>query len=122
MVAIALGLAASLSWGIADFIGGIQSRRMPVVAVVLGSQLAGLALVVVIVAVRGEAPPDGDFALYAALSSVGGIVGLVAGYSLRAWLIRHLHWGTATPSATLSHESGTPVGRSNRLVGPGTAR
>ena len=80
MVAIALGLAASLSWGIADFIGGIQSRRMPVVAVVLGSQLAGLALVVVIVAVRGEAPPDGDFALYAALSSVGGIVGLVAFY------------------------------------------
>jgi drug/metabolite transporter (DMT)-like permease len=80
MVAIALGLAASLSWGVADFFGGIQSRRMPVVAVVLGSQLAGLALAATIVAIRGEAPPGGDFALYAALSSVAGIVGLTAFY------------------------------------------
>jgi drug/metabolite transporter (DMT)-like permease len=80
MVAIALGLAASLSWGIADFLGGIQSRRMPVVAVVLGSQLAGLVLIGVIVAARGEALPGGDFLLFAALSSVGGIVGLTAFY------------------------------------------
>jgi uncharacterized membrane protein len=80
MVAIALGLAASLSWGVADFIGGIQSRRMPVVAVVLGSQLAGLVLVAVIVAARGKSPPGGDFVLYAALSSVGGIIGLTSFY------------------------------------------
>jgi uncharacterized membrane protein len=80
VLAIALGLAASLSWGVADFIGGIQSRRMPVVAVVLGSQLSGLALVGVIVALRGKAPPGGDFAIYAALSSVGGIIGLTAFY------------------------------------------
>src|SRR3954451_7796888 len=78
--AIALGLAASVSWGVGDFLGGLQSRRMPVVAVVLGSQLAGLALVAVIVAIRGTAPPGGDFLVYAALSSVGGIVGLTAFY------------------------------------------
>lgn len=80
MTAILLGLAASLSWGIADFFGGIQSRRMPVVAVVLGSQLAGLVLVATIVAVRGEPLPGGDFLLYASLSSVGGIIGLTAFY------------------------------------------
>src|SRR3954447_13121874 len=80
MAAIALGLAASLSWGVADFIGGIQARRIPAVAVVLGSQLAGLVLVAAVVAIRGEAPPGGDFALYAALSSIGGIVGLTAFY------------------------------------------
>jgi drug/metabolite transporter (DMT)-like permease len=80
MVAIALGLAASLSWGVADFIGGIQSRRMPVVAVVFGSQLAGLALVAVVVAARGKGLPGGDLVLYAALSSVGGIIGLTAFY------------------------------------------
>jgi drug/metabolite transporter (DMT)-like permease len=78
--AIVLGIAASLSWGVADFLGGIQSRRMPVIAVVLGSQLAGLALVAVVVAVRGEGIPGGDFTIYAALSSVGGIVGLTAFY------------------------------------------
>src|SRR4051812_41459384 len=81
MFAIVLGLAASVSWGVADFIGGIQSRRMPPVAVVLGSQLAGLVLVAAIVAIRGEAPPGGDFALYAALSSFGGIIGLTAFYT-----------------------------------------
>jgi drug/metabolite transporter (DMT)-like permease len=80
VIAIVLGLAASVSWGVADFIGGLQSRRMPVVAVVLGSQLAGLVLIASIVAIRGEAPPGGDFALYAALSSIGGIVGLTAFY------------------------------------------
>jgi drug/metabolite transporter (DMT)-like permease len=80
VIAIALGLAASLSWGVADFLGGIQSRRMPVVAVVLGSQLAGLALVAVIVAIRGEGAPGGDFVVYAALSSVAGIVGLTSFY------------------------------------------
>jgi drug/metabolite transporter (DMT)-like permease len=80
VIAILLGLAASLSWGIADFFGGIQSRRMPVVAVVLGSQLSGLVLVVAVVAIRGEAPPGGDFAIYAALSSLAGIVGLTAFY------------------------------------------
>jgi drug/metabolite transporter (DMT)-like permease len=78
--AIALGLAASLSWGVGDFLGGLQSRRLPVVAVVLGSQLAGLALVVVIVAIRGKALPGGDFVPYAAASSVGGIIGLTAFY------------------------------------------
>jgi len=77
---IALGLAASLSWGVADFLGGIQSRRMPVVAVVLGSQITGLALVVTIVAIRGTGPPGGDFLPYAAASSVGGIIGLTSFY------------------------------------------
>jgi drug/metabolite transporter (DMT)-like permease len=80
VIAIVFGIVASLTWGVADFMGGIQSRRMPVVAVVLGSQLAGLLLIVVIVAVRGKAPPPGDFAIYAALSSLAGIVGLTAFY------------------------------------------
>lgn len=80
MTAIVFGLVASLSWGVADFMGGIQSRRLPVLAVVLGSQLAGLILIAVIVTVRREAPPGGDFALYAGLSSLAGMVGLIAFY------------------------------------------
>src|SRR4051812_29270220 len=80
MLAIALGIAASLTWGTADFIGGLQARRIPVVAVVLGSQPAGLVLVPLVVVVRGQPLPGGDFALYAALSSIGGIVGLTAFY------------------------------------------
>jgi drug/metabolite transporter (DMT)-like permease len=78
--AIALGIMASATWGVADFLGGIQARRMPVVAVVLGSQLAGLVLVAAVVLARGEPLPGGDFAVYAALSSVGGIIGLTSFY------------------------------------------
>src|SRR4051812_44704764 len=78
--AIALGLAASVCWGVGDFLGGLQSRRMPVVAVVLGSQLAGLALVAVIIAIRGTPPPGGDFFVYAATSSIGGTVRPTAFY------------------------------------------
>jgi len=81
MLAIALGLAASLTWGTADFVGGLQARRLPVVAVVLGSQLSGLVLVVVVAAARGDALPTAHhFLLFSALSSLGGIVGLTAFY------------------------------------------
>jgi drug/metabolite transporter (DMT)-like permease len=80
LLPIALGLAASLTWGTADFLGGLQARRIPVVAVVLGSQLAGLVLVVIAAAIRGEPIPGGDFLLFASLSSVGGIIGLTAFY------------------------------------------
>src|SRR5215210_1982825 len=58
----------------------MQSRRMPVVAVVLGSQLAGLVLVVTAAAIRGEPIPGGDFLIFAALSSLAGIVGLTSFY------------------------------------------
>src|SRR5215210_3559619 len=53
---------------------------MPVVAVVLGSQLAGLVLVLTAAAIRAEPIPGGDFLIFAALSSLGGIVGLTAFY------------------------------------------
>lgn len=39
-----LGLLASLGWGVADFGGGLTSRRGAVLGVLLGSQLTGLAV------------------------------------------------------------------------------
>lgn len=80
MTAVALGLLAGLTWGLADFMGGLQSRRLALLTVVLGSQLAGLLLIAVVVAARGESPPGGDFAVYGALSGVAGAVGLSAFY------------------------------------------
>src|SRR2546430_15355440 len=57
MLAIALGLGSSLFWGLADFGGGLQSRRFPVIAVLLVSQAVGLAGIAVIVALSGEPAP-----------------------------------------------------------------
>ncbi|MDQ3530584.1 MAG: EamA family transporter, partial [Actinomycetota bacterium] len=43
-MAVLLGLASALVYGAADFLGGMQARRSGALAVVVWSQLAGLAL------------------------------------------------------------------------------
>ena len=43
-MAIVLGLAAALTYGAADFVGGMASRKAPLLSVVLLSQVAGSAL------------------------------------------------------------------------------
>lgn len=80
MTAIALALTASLSWGFADFLAGLKSRALPVLAVLVVSQPAGLAVVAVLVAVRGAPAPDARHALYALLGGAVGVLGLAAFY------------------------------------------
>jgi drug/metabolite transporter (DMT)-like permease len=80
MAAIALAFASSVSWGVADFVGGLKSRTLPILNVLLVSQLTGLILIGAFVAARGESAPGGDFAVFAALSALAGIVGLAAFY------------------------------------------
>ncbi len=91
---ILLGLAAGLCWGVGDFFGGVQSRRLPILAVALWSQLAGgLALVAVLVAVGGEAAPAG------LLWGIGG--GLFSGGALLL-LYRGLATGIMSVVAPIS--------------------
>lgn len=80
MFALALALCSSLCWGMSDFLGGLQSRRFPLLPVMLISQAAGLAGVFVIVAVRGDAPPDIVRLLPAIGGGAAGIIGLTAFY------------------------------------------
>ncbi|MGH3104503.1 MAG: EamA family transporter [Gaiellaceae bacterium] len=80
MVGVVLALAASLSWGVGDFIGGVKSRSLPVLSVLLVSMPAGMMLMAVLVAIRGQGPPEATFALYAALAGVAGAAGLAALY------------------------------------------
>lgn len=80
MAAVALGLLSGIAWGFADFLGGLQSRRLPLLTVVLGSQVVGFLLVGSIVVARGEGPPSGEFFLFAALSGAAGAAGLTAFY------------------------------------------
>ena len=53
-----LALAASLSWGVGDFLAGLSSRRLQLRTVLVVSQAAGLVSLAVLVAVRGEGPPE----------------------------------------------------------------
>jgi drug/metabolite transporter (DMT)-like permease len=80
VLAVALGLGASIAWGFADFLGGLKARQLALLTVMLGSQAAGLVLIAAIVAIRGEGAPGGDFALFAALSGAAGVVGLASFY------------------------------------------
>lgn len=80
MVAVALALGASISWGVADFLGGLKSRRLHVLTVLLLSQAVGMLLVGALVAVRGEGPPDARFLFFGALAGLSGLIGLSAFY------------------------------------------
>ena len=80
MLAIALGLISGLSWGVADFMGGLASRRAAVLTVVALSQAVGLVLALVALAVlRPEVPPVSEI-VYGMLAGLSGVVGLVAFY------------------------------------------
>ena len=80
VLALALAFASSVSWGVADFLGGMKSRQLPVLNVVVASQTTGLLLIGIYMLIRWEPMPGGDFALWAALSGVAGAIGLGAFY------------------------------------------
>lgn len=56
-VAAFLALVASIVWGVADFLGGASSRRLPTAVVLVVSQAAGLAAIGVVLALGGWSPP-----------------------------------------------------------------
>jgi drug/metabolite transporter (DMT)-like permease len=77
---VALAFAASIAWGVADFLGGVTSRRLPALMVLAGQQITGLVIVVVVVAVVQASGPPGSAVLLAALSGVAQTVGMFAYY------------------------------------------
>jgi drug/metabolite transporter (DMT)-like permease len=95
MLAIALGLGSALCWGLADFAGGVQSRRLPVFTVVLVSQLVGLAGILAIVALSGRSPPPASSLWPATAGGLGGLLALGAFY-------RALSLGTMSIVAPIS--------------------
>jgi uncharacterized membrane protein len=79
LAAIALALGASLTWGAADFGGGLLTRRFPVVSVAVVSQAAGFAALGAFALVAG-AGIDGEGFAIGLLAGVGGGLGLAAFY------------------------------------------
>lgn len=80
MIAVALALAASLSWGIADFGGGIGARRVQIVWVLVVSQAAGLALVGLLALATLPQPPSGRELAWGVFGGAMGAVGLGSFY------------------------------------------
>jgi drug/metabolite transporter (DMT)-like permease len=80
MLAVALALGASLAFGVADYLGGAAARRLALLTVLLLSQLAGLAGIVVVVGLRGEGPPDTASLAWGALAGLFGAAAITALY------------------------------------------
>jgi drug/metabolite transporter (DMT)-like permease len=86
MSVVFLGLAASACWGIADFFGGVQTRRIPNgVLVPAATQACGLLLLVLFVLPFVGLTADTKSMSIAALGGIaeaGGIAALYAGLAL----------------------------------------
>jgi drug/metabolite transporter (DMT)-like permease len=82
MDAVALALTSSLVWGIADFSGGMLTRRLPLAAVTVLSQAAGFALLLVLAS--GSGTLDTTSVAIGTIAGLGGGAGLACFYAALA--------------------------------------
>ena len=80
MIAIGLSLAAGMGWGIADFLGGLKSRHLPTITVLVFSNLFGITVIGLIVWLRGEALPGNPALLWAVAGGITGIASMLMLY------------------------------------------
>jgi drug/metabolite transporter (DMT)-like permease len=79
VIAAVCALGASIAWGVGDFLGGLKSRTVPLLVVLLVAQTFGLVGIALVVAVAGN-PPPGASVLWAALAGLCGVLGLASFY------------------------------------------
>src|SRR5215212_745685 len=84
MLGIALALASSVAWGISDFLGGLQSRRMSALTVLLVSQPVGLVLALIVALTFGGDALSARDAAIAVGAGVASATGLAAFYRAMA--------------------------------------
>jgi drug/metabolite transporter (DMT)-like permease len=84
VLGIALGLASSLAWGVSDFLGGLQSRRISVLTVLLVTQPVGLLLALCFALTAGGDALSREDALIAAAAGATVVAALGAFYRAMA--------------------------------------
>jgi drug/metabolite transporter (DMT)-like permease len=75
VLGVALALASSVAWGISDFLGGLQSRRISALTVLLVTQPVGLALALAYALIAGGDPLSREDSM---LALAGGAIVVVA--------------------------------------------
>lgn len=84
MLALAISLASAASWGVSDFLGGQQSRRLPVLGVLAVSQSVGLLLVAALIPLLGADSISAGKLVIAFLAGAASLGGLGAFYAAMA--------------------------------------
>ncbi|WP_282785626.1 DMT family transporter [Nocardia sp. CC201C] len=80
MIAIVLALGAAFGWGASDFIGGMKSRRVPLLSVLMISQATALGLLAVVTAARGAGVPEPAALGWAAAAGLAETLAVAALY------------------------------------------
>jgi drug/metabolite transporter (DMT)-like permease len=84
MLGIALGLGSSIAWGVSDFLGGLQSRRISALTVLLVTQPVGLVLALLLAVTVGGDPLSARDAAIAVGAGVAAVLALGAFYRAMA--------------------------------------
>jgi drug/metabolite transporter (DMT)-like permease len=84
LLALAISLASSFSWGISDFLGGLESRRLHVLSVLAVSQPVGLLLIALLIPVLGADHISAGKLALAYLAGGASLGGLGAYYAAMA--------------------------------------
>ena len=80
-MAVLLAVLSSMTWGAADFLGGLMSRRRPAYAVVAASQALGLVAVTIAALVVGAYADPTGWLPWAVGAGISGTVGLLCFYA-----------------------------------------
>ena len=80
MLGVGIALLASFAWGIGDFIGGMKSRVLPVLSVLVVSQAVGFVCIALVALVAQKPVPGGEEIAFASLSAIAGTIGLACFY------------------------------------------
>src|ERR1700730_12876582 len=80
MVSVLLALTAGVAWGVSDFLGGLNSRRVALTAVLLITQAVGLAMMLPLAMLHAAPVLDGPTTAFAVGGSVSGLIGIAALY------------------------------------------
>jgi drug/metabolite transporter (DMT)-like permease len=76
VLALVLGLGAGIVYGVADFVGGLASRRSPLVSVLLISQIFGTTILLVAFPFISEGDPTGRALGWGAAAGAAGAIGV----------------------------------------------
>ena len=80
LAVVVLGLLSAVSWGTADYGGGLTARRASIWGVLLFSQAIGMVIALGLAFSRGEAAPSAADLGWAVVSGCLGVVGLTSLY------------------------------------------
>jgi len=77
MFSILYGIASALSWGVADFAGGLASRKMSLYLVVFYGYIVGLLALLMATALYPEAIPESKSLIFAGIAGITGSISLL---------------------------------------------